>query len=150
EDRWQVPIPQQVPRALGAHLDPRRPGDHQHRTGGNTHPGARLAVEIEVPGRVDEVDLGVLPLGECQGGVHGDAVGDLLRGEHGQRRAVIGGAMAARRPRGVTASVDEGRLSRAAMANYNHVANPICRVERCGWHASLRSWRYGRNELWGV
>ncbi len=52
-----------LPHAPGSHLHAHDGADHDQRTVGHRQAGDRIALEAGITGRVDEVDLPVLPLG---------------------------------------------------------------------------------------
>ena len=74
---------------LGADFDAGRRRDDDERAVGGGEPGDRIALEVEIPWRVDEVDLGVLPLGERRTEVDRVASLDLFRGVIGEGGAVL-------------------------------------------------------------
>ncbi len=78
---------------FGADFDAGRGGDHDERPIGGGEAGDRIALEVEVSWRVDQVDLGVLPLGERRTEVDRVAALDLFRGVIGEGGTVLHGSM---------------------------------------------------------
>ena len=80
-------------RLFGPHLDATlRAHDADHAVGGRDT-GDRVAVEVEVPRGVDQVDLGVHPLGVCAAQADGVAPLGLLGGMVGEGRSLLDGAV---------------------------------------------------------
>jgi hypothetical protein len=78
-----------LPHLLGLHLGA---GDSVHRHEHRVHDRQRragIAEEVREPGRVDEVDLGLVPLGVGDGGRQGVLAGDFLFVEVGDGVAFV-------------------------------------------------------------
>ena len=69
----------QAPVGFGLRLDPGYAVKHHHRTVQHAQRTAHLHVEVDVAGRVDQVDLVVAPGNGGGGAVDGDAPRPLLR-----------------------------------------------------------------------
>src|SRR5437016_5041551 len=112
-----------VPHLLGAHFYAAGGGEHHHRAVGGVHARQRLAREIEVPRRVDEVELGVEPLG------HGEREGDrvfaldFVGGVIGEGGSVFHGPVTLAGTGHEREGIDEGGLTARAVADDRDVAD---------------------------
>ena len=73
-----------VPDLLGAHLDAAGRGHHDDRPVRRPHARERFAGEVQIAGSVDQVELGVHPLGHGDGQVDGVFALDFVRGVIGE------------------------------------------------------------------
>ena len=105
-------------------------GRAHHDDGRVRHPNRRqgLPGEVQVPGRVDQVDLGSLPLAEGGSELHRDPVLDLLGGGHGEGMTFRHIALAPRGAPHEGEGVHQHGLAGAAVAEYGHVANVLRQV----------------------
>ena len=74
-------------------------------------------------GRVDEVDLDALPLGEGDGVLHGGAAGDFFFVIGGDGRAVFDAALGGSHLGGMQQSGNQGGLAAVRMPHYSYVAD---------------------------
>src|SRR4051794_37669990 len=74
-------------------------------------------------GGVDEVDFGVLPLGECDGVLHGGAAGDFFLVVNGDGGAIFNAALGGGHLGGMQQSGDQGGLAAVRMPDYSYVAD---------------------------
>ena len=108
---------------LGADLDAGRGGDDDERAVGGGESGDRVAQEVGVARGVDEIDLGVHPLGVGAAEVDGVLALDLLGGEVGERGAVLDGAVALGGPGNESERVDQSGLPARAVSHDRDVAD---------------------------
>ena len=87
--RGQVQLIAELPDLLGAHLDPAGAAQHHDRGVGRVQAGHDLAEVVEVAGGVDQVDLGVEPLGVAEAEADGVLAFDFVGGVVGEGGAVL-------------------------------------------------------------
>ena len=124
-----------VPDLLGPHFDAGGAREHNDRPVGRPDAGQRVAGEVQVAGGIDQVELGVHPLGHRQGQVDGVLALDFVGGVIGEGGAVLDGPMAFARAGHEREGVDQRCLAARAVAHDRHVADFSCLVDT---HAHLR------------
>ena len=77
------------PQLLGLHFDAGDGIDDDDGGFGDAERGARVGQEVGEPGRVDDVDFGLLPLGVGEAGGERVLAGDFFFVEVGDGRAVV-------------------------------------------------------------
>ena len=85
-----------LPDFLRANFDPGRCAEDNYSAVGNPRRGERVTSEVQVSGRVQQIDLAVLPFRVRGGNLHGNAVADFFFRVHGERRAILHGTVPAR------------------------------------------------------
>ena len=119
-----------LPEAVGAHLHAHHAVDHEHGALADAQGGQGVRDEAGLAGRVDQVDLAVLPPegGEAGGDRH---LARLLVGRGIRHRAAVGdGAEPVdRAPLEQQRLVQRG-LAAPPVAHQGHVADPLCTVVR--------------------
>ena len=112
-----------VPDLLGPDFD--AGGRRQHDDGGvgRVHARERVAGEIEIPRRIDQVDLGIHPLGDSQREIDGVLPFDFVCGVIGESGAVLYRAMSFARSGHERQRIDQGGLAARAVANHGHITD---------------------------
>ena len=121
-----------IPHLLGPDLDAARRRDHHDRAVRRVHARERLTGEVEVAGRVDEVELRVHPFGDGDGEVDGVLAFDFVGGVIGEGGAVFHGPVAFARAGHERKRVDQRGLAARAVAYDRHVADLRCLVHAHG------------------
>jgi hypothetical protein len=102
------------------------------------HARERLAREVEIAGGVDQVELGVHPLGHAEREIDRVLAFDFVGGVVGKRRAVLHGPVAFARAGHERESVDQGGLAARAVAHDRHVADLRCLIHAHGRRPLLK------------
>ena len=126
-----------VPDLFRADFHATRGGDHDHRPIRRADAGERLAGEIQVARRIDQVELGIHPFGDGESQVDGVLAFDLVGGVIGEGSAVFHGAVAFARAGHEREGIDQRGLPARAVADDRHVADLTCLVHAHG-RSSLR------------
>jgi hypothetical protein len=112
-----------LPCLLRLHLDPGH-GVHDHERGiGHAQRRARVIEEVPEAGRVDEVDLGLVPLRVRQACAQRVLAGDFFFVVVGDRRAVVHKAEPVDHAGGEQQRGHQLRLPAPAVANHGHIAD---------------------------
>ena len=127
-----------VPGDPGLHLEPLDGGDHDDRQIGRSQPGLRVADEVRVAGRVEQVDLVVLPLERRKGERDRDPLGNLVGIEVADGVAVLDAAHAIDGAGGEQECFGERRFPGTAVADEHDVADPVGGI---GLHRPILSFR---------
>ena len=106
-------------------FDAARRADAEQRAVRRGQPRDRVALEVEVPRRVDEIDLRIHPLGVGAAEVDGEATIDLLGGVVGERGTVFHRSVALAGARNERERVDQCGLPARAVTDYGHVPD-VC------------------------
>ena len=129
-----------LPDLFGAHLHPAGAAHHDHGGVGGVQAGDDFAEVVEVARGVDEVELGVHPLGVAEGEIDRVLPGDFVGGVIGEGGAVFDAAVAPAGAGHPGERVDERRLAAGRRGR---------RTPRCGWRWSHRpSWPPPPCESW--
>ena len=110
-----------LPDFLGRDFDAVQRVDHDQCGVGHAQRRARVAQEVRQPRRVDEIDLGLVPLGVGDAGGQGVLAGDLFFVVVRDRRALVHLAEPVDGPRIEEEGGDELRLSGSGVADQRHV-----------------------------
>jgi hypothetical protein len=112
-----------APDLLRLHLDARHRVDHDERRFGHAQRRARLGQEVRVAGRVDQVDLGLLPLHERERREQADLSLDLVGIEVRHRRAFVDATDPVDGAGVEEQGGHERGLSATSVAHHRHVAD---------------------------
>jgi hypothetical protein len=124
---------------LGADFDARGRAHDDERAVGGGEAGDRVTLEVEISGRVDEIDLRVHPLGVGAAEVDGESAVDLFGRVVGKRRAVLDGAMALAGARNECERVDQGGLPARSVTHDGHVPDVCAAIlPHCSYPRLLR------------
>ena len=141
DDARHVVAVGQAPVGLALRLHARHALDDEHRAVEHAQAAVHLDVEVDVAGRVDDVDAVVLPLARHRGGGDGDAALALLLHVVGRGVAVMHLADAVRNARVVQDALGRRRLAGIDMRGDPDIAELGQRCE-CS-HDSLHCARTG-------
>ena len=123
QDARQVQLIADLIRLFGPDLDPGGAAEDDDRGIGRVKSGDHLAEVVEVARGVDQVDLGIQPLGVREPEADGVLAVDFVGGVVGKRGAVLDRSVAAARPRYEGERVHQRRLPATSMADEGHVAD---------------------------
>ncbi len=113
------------PDPLGPHLDPAHSREHHHGAVGDREAADHFAEEIEIPGGIQQVQLGVHPLGVADAERDGVFAIDFVRGGIGEGTAFLDRPMAAAGTGHEREGVHQGRLATRAVAHERHVPDGL-------------------------
>ncbi len=130
----EVELVADLPGLLGADLDAAGTAQHDHGGVGRVQRGHDLAEIVEVAGGVDQVDLGVEPLGVAEGQVDRMLALDLVGGIVGEGGAVLDAAVAPAAAGHPGEPVDQRRLATRAMADERHIPDGVGAIDLHGLH----------------
>ena len=123
DEAREAALLREAPDLLGLDLDAGDGVDHHQRGLGDAQRRARLGQEVRVAGRVDQVDLGLLPLGERERRQQADLALDLVGVEVGDRGALVDAAEPVHGAGVEEQRGDERRLAAAAVPDHGDVAD---------------------------
>jgi hypothetical protein len=110
QDAGQVQLIADFPDLFGAHLHPTRPAEDDDGGIGSVQAGDDFAEVVEVTRGVDEIDLGVEPLGVAEAQIDGVLAFDFVGRVIGERRTVFDGTVAAAGAAYEGQGINQGRL----------------------------------------
>ena len=130
----QMPLVADFPDLFGPHLDAAGPAQHHDGRVGRVQTGDHFTEVVEVPRGIDEIDLGVEPLGVAEGEVDRVFAIDFVGRVIGERGAVFHGAVPAAAAGHPGESVHEGRLATRPVANERHIPDGVGAIDLHGLH----------------
>src|SRR6188472_3169017 len=122
------------PNFLGAHLHPSRPAENDDGGIGGMQAGDDLAEVVEVTRGVDEIDLGVQPLGVADGQIDGVFAFDFVGRIVGERGTVFDGTVASAGAAYEGQGIYQGRLSASPVPDKRHVSYGVGAIDLHGLH----------------
>ncbi len=157
EDPGQVQLVADFPDFLGAHLHPARAAEDHDGGIGRVQAADHLAEVVEISGSVDEVDLGVEPLGVAEAEIDGMLAVDFVGGVVGERGAVFDRAVAPAGAGNEGERVNQGCLAAGAVPDERHISYGAGAIDLHGLHllrwVGFPRWRGGarlsNNEVFG-
>ena len=111
------------PHFLGLHLDAGNGIDDDQRRVGDAQAGTRIGQEVAHARRVDEIDLGLVPLGPGEAGRQRVLPGDFFVVVISDRRPIVDTPQAGRRSSGIEQGGDQLGLARSAVSDDSDVAD---------------------------
>ncbi len=138
QDAGQMQLIEDFPDLFGPNLDPAGAAHHDHGGVGGVQAGDDFAEVVEVARGIDEVELGVHPLGVAEREVDRVLAGDFVGGVIGEGRSVSGTAMAPAGAGHPSQCIHERRLSTAAVADERHVSDGLGAIDLHGLHLLTR------------
>jgi hypothetical protein len=121
--------------ALGADFHTGRGSHRDERAVGGREAGDRVALEVEEPGRVDHVDLGVTPFGERAAQGDGKTAFDFLGRGYRQRGSVLHLAMSLAAAGHEGEGIYQCSLATRPVSHYSDISNCLTPVL---FHPALR------------
>ena len=128
----EVQVIADLPGLLGPDLDAAHRAHHDHRRVGRVQRGRGLAQEIEVARGVDQVELGIHPLGERDAEADGVFAFDFVGSVVGERGAVGDHAVPAARAGDEGECIYERGFSGGAVADEGHIPDRPCVIDLHG------------------
>src|SRR6188472_819067 len=122
------------PNFLGAHLHPSRPAENDDGGIGGMQAGDDLAEVVEITRGVDEIDLGVQPLGVADGQIDGVFAFDFVGRIVGERRTGFDGTVASAGAAYEGQGIYQGRLSTSPVPDKRHVSYGVGAIDLHGLH----------------
>ena len=143
EHARQVQLVADLPPLLGADLDATHTAHHHDRRVRRVQRRDYLAEEVEIARGVEQVELGVHPLGVGQAEADRVLAGDFVGSVIGEGRAVLDVPVAPAGTRDKGEGVHQSRLAAPAVAHKRHVPDCIRAIDTHGLHLLLfRSWEF--------
>ena len=134
ENARQVQLVADLPDLLGPDLDAGRPAQDHHGRVGGVETAHGLAEVIEISGCIEEVQLGVHPLGVREAEGDGVLAIDFVGGVIGECGAIPDRAVAAAGTGDEGQRVDEGRLAAGSVAHEGHISDGVGAIDLHGLH----------------
>src|SRR4030095_4492012 len=122
---------------LGSDFDAGGRAHDDERTVSGGESGDGVTLEVEVPWRVDEIDLRVHPLRKTATEIDREAAIDFLRCVIGERGSILDRAVALAGAGNECERVDQGGLPARSVTDYGHVPDVCAAILPHCWYPRL-------------